>query len=82
MPGIPTTWFGAAYARENESLVPLPMNKVDLIRSQIGMDWSKGIVLEATIEDLDPEAVAYARKMFSQKQSDRKMSEEIPWAFL
>ena len=39
--GIPTTWNGAAYAREHESLCPLPMNKLDLIRSQIGLDWSK-----------------------------------------
>ena len=77
MPGIPTTWNGAAWARENESLVPLPMNKVDLIRSQVGMDWSKEIVKEATIDDLDPEAVAYARKMFSQRQENRKQSNEI-----
>ena len=41
---------GAAYAREHESLCPLPMNKVDLIRSQIGMDWSKEIVKEASVE--------------------------------
>lgn len=74
LPGIPTTWNGAAWARENESLVPLPMNKVDLIRSQVGMDWSKKIVKEATIDDLDPEAIAYARKMFSQKQENRKKS--------
>lgn len=77
IPGIPTTWNGAAYARENESLVPLPMNKVDLIRSQVGLDWSKEIVEEATIEDLDPEAIAYARKLFSQKQAGRKQSREI-----
>lgn len=77
IPGIPTTWNGAAWARENESLAPLPMNKVDLIRSQVGMDWSKEIVKEATIDDLDPEAVAYARKIFSQKQEDRKLANEI-----
>lgn len=77
IPGIPTTWNGAAWARENESLAPLPMNKVDLIRSQVGMDWSKEIVKEATLDDLDPEAVAYARKMFSQKQEDRKLAKEI-----
>ena len=77
MPGIPTTWNGAAWAREHESLVPLPMNKVDLIRSQVGMDWSKEIVKDATIEDLDPEAVAYARKMFSQKQENRRQAKEI-----
>lgn len=48
--GIPTTWQGAAYAREHESVCPLPMNKVDLIRSQIGMDWSKEIVEGASQE--------------------------------
>ena len=56
--GIPTTWNGAAYAREDESTCPLPMDKVDLIRSQIGIDWSKEIVEGATFEDLDPEAVS------------------------
>ena len=32
---------------------------------------------EATLDDLDPEAVAYARKMFSQKQENRKQAKEI-----
>lgn len=36
--------------REHESVCPLPMNKVDLIRSQIGMDWSKEIVEGASQE--------------------------------
>ena len=75
--GIPTTWQGAAYAREHESISPLPMNKVDLIRSQIGMDWSKEIVENATFEDLDKEAVKKARELFSKRQSDRKMVQEI-----
>ena len=75
--GIPTTWQGAAYAREHESISPLPMNKVDLIRSQIGMDWSKEIAENATFEDLDKEAVKKARELFSKRQSDRKMAQEI-----
>ena len=75
--GIPTTWQGAAYAREHESISPVPMNKVDLIRSQIGMDWSKEIVENATFEDLDKEAVKKARELFSKRQSDRKMAQEI-----
>ena len=75
--GIPTTWQGAAYAREHESLCPLPMNKVDLIRSQIGMDWSKEIVKEASVEDLDPTAVKKARELFSKRQSDRGKAQEI-----
>lgn len=48
------------------------MNKVDLLRSQIGMDWSKEIVEDATIEDLDEEAIKRARELFSKRQSDRK----------
>lgn len=36
--GIPTTWNGAAYAREDENTCPLSMDKMDLIRSQIGVD--------------------------------------------
>ena len=75
--GIPTTWNGAAYAREHESVCPLPMNKVDLIRSQIGMDWSKEIVEEATIKDLDEEAVKKAVELFSKKQSNKKSAQEI-----
>lgn len=75
--GIPTTWQGAAYAREHESICPLPMNKVDLIRSQIGMDWSKEIVEEATIEDLDKDAIKKARELFSKRQSDRKKAQEV-----
>lgn len=75
--GIPTTWQGAAYAREHESICPLPMNKVDLIRSQIGMDWSKEIVEEATIEDLDEDAIRKARELFSKRQSDRKKTQEV-----
>ena len=75
--GIPMTWQGAAYARERESLCPLPMNKVDLIRSQIGMDWSKEIVKEASLDDLDPTAVQKARELFSKRQSDRRKAQEI-----
>lgn len=75
--GIPTTWQGAVYAREHESICPLPMNKVDLIRSQIGMDWSKEIVEDATIEDLDERAIEKARELFSKRQSDRKKAKEV-----
>ncbi len=75
--GIPTTWQGAAYVREHESICPLPMNKVDLIRSQIGMDWSKEIVEEATIEDLDEEVIKKARELFYKRQNDRKKGQEM-----
>lgn len=75
--GIPTTWNGAAYAREDENTCPLPMDKMDLIRSQIGVDWSKEIVEGATLEDLDSEAVAYARELFIKKQKVAKKSTDM-----
>lgn len=75
--GIPTTWQGAAYAREGESVCPLPVNKFDEIRSQVGMDWSKEIVAGATMDDLDPEAIAYARQLFSRRQKERAKAQEI-----
>ena len=75
--GIPTTWNGAAYAREDESTCPLPMDKVDLIRSQVGVDWSKEIVENADMDDLDPEAVNYALTLFIKKQKASKKSTEM-----
>lgn len=78
--GIPTTWQGAAYAREDENLCPLPMDKVDLIRSQIGFDWSKEIVPDARLKDLDKDAVKYARNLFikkQQKQNAEKRTSEM-----
>ncbi len=75
--GIPTTWNGAAYAREDESTCPLPMDKVDLIRSQVGVDWSKEIIENADMDDLDPEAVNYARTLFIKKQKASKKSTEM-----
>lgn len=77
MRGIPTTWNGAAYAREGENVSPLPIDKMDLIRSQIGVDWSKLVVEEADFDDLDSEAVAYARKLFIKKQNASKKSTEM-----
>ena len=75
--GIPRTWNGAAYAREDENISPLPMDKVDLIRSQVGVDWSKEIVEGATFEDLDQEAVSYARELFIKKQNASKKSTDM-----
>ena len=75
--GIPRTWNGAAYAREDENTCPLPIDKMDLIRSQVGVDWSKEIVEGATFEDLDPEAVSYARELFIKKQNASKKSTDM-----
>ena len=47
---------------------------MDLIRSQIGYDWSKEILPDATLDDLDEEAVSLAREFFLTKQKALKKS--------
>ena len=76
IPGIPTTWNDMAYGRANESLVPLSMQKLDLIRQQIGFDWSKVVVQEASMADLDPEAIRRARELFIQHEVQRGKDRE------
>ena len=76
-PGIATTWNGAAYAREGESTCPLPINKMDIIRNQLGIDWSKEIIEDATIDDLEPDAIQYARQLFAKRQREASRAAEI-----
>lgn len=70
--GIPTQWAGAAWAREDEDLVPLPISKIDEIRQQPPADWSRQVVEGATLADLDPEAIGVARKKMRERYGDRE----------
>ncbi|GHU77466.1 hypothetical protein FACS189414_4680 [Bacteroidia bacterium] len=66
--GIPVSFEGFYYGRLNESLIALNIEKIDRIRNQaIGADWSKNIVPDATIDDLDAEAILKAREQFKLK---------------
>lgn len=76
VPGIPTTWNDMAYGRTGDSIGPLTMNKMDEIRHQIGYDWSKEIVPEATFNDLFPEAVQRARELFIKHETNRGKNPE------
>lgn len=74
--GIPVSFDGHYYARDGEELVPLNIEKIDRIRAQATKeDWSAAIVTEATIEDLDEDAIALARKNFKNKFPDK--AEEV-----
>jgi ATP-dependent DNA helicase RecG len=66
--GIPVSFEGFYYGRLNESLIALNIEKIERIRNQaIGADWSKNIVPDATIDDLDKEAILKAREQFKLK---------------
>jgi len=76
--GMPITWSGHPYGRAGESLVALPQDKLDEIRNQtIATDWSAQVVAGATIDDLDPVAIATARERFAEKHTPRITPAEV-----
>lgn len=83
--GLPIAWNGQCYGRREESLVSLDPSKYDEIRNQtLYTDWSAVLVPEATLKDLDEEALAKARVMF--KKVNPRLSNEVDewdnWTFL
>jgi len=74
--GIPTAHGGHYYGRNGESLVALSLEKIERIRKQgITYDWSADFCDEATLDDLDPDAIDYARLKFKEKNPN--LSQEI-----
>ena len=71
--GFPIAWKGHYYGRDGESLVPLNMNEFERIRSQQhNNDWSSYICENATIEDLEPDAIIFAREKYIEKNPHLK----------
>lgn len=66
-PGMPTAFNNAAWAREGESLGPLPIDKYEQIRQMQRPDWSALEIENATFEDLNPAAVKKAIELFLSK---------------
>ncbi|WP_113479711.1 RNA-binding domain-containing protein [Hyphomicrobiales bacterium] len=76
--GIPIAWKGHYYARANESLVSLGLDKLDDIRQQtLAHDWTAQLVQGATLADLDPQALKVARARFVAKHANRFSPEEV-----
>lgn len=75
--GIPTGWKNQYYSRSGESLVPLTQWKIDQIRNLRRRDWSKEIVPNATILDLDPAAIQMARQRYKGKKRKDYIAEDI-----
>lgn len=75
--GIPTAWKTRYYARDGESCVPLSQIKIDTIRRQERMDWSKQILPGATLEHLDPGAIRLARQKYLEKMNRPHITEEV-----
>ena len=65
---IPTTWRDVPYQRIGESLVPLEQANLRKILLQ-NYDWSAEIVKNATINDLNKEAIQKAREKYSERNT-------------
>lgn len=78
--GIPINFKGHYYARDHESLESLSIEKIDRIRAQaLKYDWSSEVVEDATIDDLDGDALTFALTQFIEKHLDRK-EEILSWS--
>ena len=73
----PTGWNDHFYGRNGESLGALSVDEIDRIRGQEKKDWSKQIVLRATIKHLDKNAIKLARENYKKKMNKQYISEEV-----
>ncbi len=77
--GTPIAFKGHYYGRDGESLGPLNPDEYDRIKSQATVaDWSAGIIPDASIDDLDPDAIIQARLNFISKFPE-KTEEAETW---
>ncbi|TAH03870.1 MAG: transcriptional regulator [Sphingobacteriales bacterium] len=77
--GLPVAFEGHYFGRDGESLVALNIEEFERIRFQANReDWSAVIIANATIEDLDEEAIKKARKEFI-KRNPKYGIEEPKW---
>lgn len=77
--GLPVAFEGHYHGRDGEELGPLNLEEIERIRAQSTVDdWSAVIVPEASLADLDEEALAVARRNFRAKFPD-KAAEVDAW---
>ncbi len=70
--GMPIGYQGHFYGRDGESLVALNIQEIETIRNQNRKtDWSREIVQDATIDDLDSDAIKKAREKYIEKHPDK-----------
>jgi ATP-dependent DNA helicase RecG len=78
--GMAVAWKGFCYGRVGENVIPLGLDKLDTIRSQNrALDWTAQVVEDATIADLDHEAMDLARRKFVDKHDSVTADEVAAW---
>lgn len=75
--GTPINWKGFPYGRNGESIAPLATNKIEQIKATANYDWSRQVIEDATIDNLDKEAIKVAREQFKVKYKGKSIADEI-----
>lgn len=74
--GVPMSWRGHWYGRDGESIGALNQTKYDTIRARGVPDWSAEIIHDASMADLDPEAILAARVGFKKAHANSQLAAE------
>ena len=70
--GLPIAFDGHFYGRDGSSLGALNLNEIETMRASLQTDWSRQTISDASIDDLDPDAIAFARLRFADKNPKLK----------
>jgi len=78
-PRLPVYAHDKAWQRIGDSLTPMRTERLESILSEsiAEMDWSSEIIDDATLEDLDPEAINKAREKFIAKNQRKSFAQDI-----
>ena len=70
--GMPIAFDGHYYGRDGSSLGALNINELETMRASSQVDWSRHTIADASIDDLDPDAITFARLKFADKNPKLK----------
>lgn len=73
--GMPIAWKNKFYGRDGSSLGDLKQDEIDRIRDLKKIDWSAGVCDKASLENLDPVAIALARQKYVEKFPESRRTE-------
>ncbi len=76
--GTPIQVEGVYWARRGDSLVPMPEDQLRFIFEEVGHDFSADVVAGASLDDLDPAAIAEFRKRWRIKSGNVALDQLSP----
>lgn len=74
---MPTGWKNRYYGRAGDSLTTLTQNEIDIIRGQQRKDWSKQLITNSSIANLDYQAMQIAREKYKGKKQKEHIRLEV-----